>query len=620
MKKNLLHSKFTRFMRAFSVALLSGVTAVAAHAEIIEVGYANTKQDVVYPYDGVSTNKDESVYAAAVFPAEMMQIYAGCRITGFKIGWSCNYQDGEAEAFIRVGDLNTQNSVTKPIKLTFGWNTVEFDTPYSIPATPGNIIVGYHVNTTANTICIPYSVLGSSPAQSFYITKDEFLLPDGSYEWDDLSQSLGALLIVAVIDTEGNNMSDRAEITNIIAPEIFKQGDTGTGLFTIANRGTNAIDDFELKYEVGDKTQTYSIPLSTPIDPNGSAKVKVPVAVMATGQAAVSISKVNGNDNGIAKTQTLPILMVPEDVAAKYVRRPLLEYYGSEGSHYNAMYYDDIFLGAYAGYEDRMSIVCHHANDQFMTRDDEDTQMLVDLADGDKTQVRIPAMTLDRSIQSANVVATNKTVAYDILMPTPISRAVYDEALAVPTFANLSVANVYNPADAELAINVSGYVEPGVLPEGEKLKLTVYLLEDNVASTAQDWADAAQKEEYGGVRHHPTLIRQPPTPIWGVELDGDGEFSKVFTTEIDPEEWKPEDMHVLALLHRSENNNRLSRQVINCADAEFGSSSIHEISLGSQNKRQRVYTLSGTEVTGSNLSTGIYILTDGTTTSKIFVK
>lgn len=608
-------------MRVLSVAMLSGVTAIAAYANTIDVGYASTSQDIVYPFDGFATEEDASVYAAAMFPAEMMQTYAGCRITGLRIGWSCNYQNGEAEAFIREGDLNADNVMTKPTKLTFGWNTVEFDTPYFIPENPGNVIIGYHVNTTAKTLCIPHSWLGFKPKNSFFITQDEFRLPDGRYEWEDASQQYDALLIIAIVETEGQAMDDRAEITEITAPEIFKQGDTGTGQFTITNRGTNAINSVDLQYVIGDKTQAYNVPLTSPIAPNGHASVFVPVPAIASGQATVSISKVNGNDNGFANTNSLPIMVVPEDVAAKYVRRPLLEYYGSEGNHLNARYYDDYFMSVYAGYEDKMSIVCHHSNDQFMTREDEDTQMLIAFAGGDKSKVRVPAMTLDRSLQAAHYMRlSNKTLSYDVLLPTPYSQAVYDEALAVPTFANLRVVNLYNPSNAEVAINVSGYVEPGILPQGEKLKLTVYLLEDNVASTAQNWATAEEEAEYGGVIHHQNLIRQQPTPIWGIELDGDGEFSKSFTTEIDPEEWKPADMHVVALLHRSENNALFSRQVINCAETEFDMTSIREISLGAKDKQQRVFTLSGTEVTGRNLPAGIYILTDGKSTSKVLVK
>lgn len=616
MKKNLLFHTMLR--RAMAVVMVAGA-AFCASAETIDVGYASTAQDQVYPYDGVATNEDASVYVAAILTPEMMQTYSGGRIVGLRMGWSCSYLNGDIELFIRENDLDAENKVTQKGTAKFGWNEFKLDTPYEISENPGSIVIGYHVNTKAGTLCIPHSWLNKKPKDSFYITKDEFRLPDGTYEWEDVSQPYGALLIVAIVDPGSTDLNDRAEIDSMTAPEIFKQGETGNGQFVIANRGTNAINKFKLRYEIDGKSAEYNINLSSPIVPNSTSKVFVPIAAIATGEATVSISEVNGNPNGFEDFHTLPILAVPEDVAENYTRRPLLEYYGSEGVHYNVMYYDEYFIGAYAGYEDKMSIVCHHANDQFMTRDDEDTQMLVDLADGEKSGVQIPCMTLDRSIQSANyLVFSNNTVAYSVLLPTPYAEAVYNEALAVPTFANLSITNGYDAETDEITLNVSGYVEPGVLPEGEKLKLTVYLLEDNVSSTSQDWADAKQEAQYGGVYDHQNVIRQQPVPIWGVELDGDGEFSKEFKTEIYPEEWKYEDMHVVALLHRSENNARLSRQVINCAEVRFVQSSIHEITTETQG--QRIFTISGVEVTDSKLPAGVYIVTDGATTKKMFIK
>lgn len=634
MKKNLLFSKLLRGMLA---SVLTAGAAATAHSQSIDIGYANVQQDQVYAYDGVATDEDASVYVAAILTPDIMQTYAGGRIVALRMGWSCSYQTGKVDMFIREGSLNAENTITKTGTAKFGWNTFTLDTPYQIPENPENIVIGYHVNTKAKTYCIPHSWLNTKPANSFYITQDNFKLPDGRYEWEDVSQTYGPLLILAVIEVD-NDITNRAEITTIVAPEIFNEGDTGTGLFTIANRGSNDISKIRLQYKLGDKEKKHTISLSSSIKPNSSSKISVPVAALGTGETTVSIVQVNGKPNGLETSKTLPILTVPKEVSDKYTRRPLLEYFGSEGSHYNVLYYESYFMGVYEDYKDQMSIVCHHLNDQFMTRDDEDTQMLVDLADGDLTQVQVPSMTLDRSIQSSNaLIFSPLTVAYSILTPTPYAVAVYDEALAVPTFANINVSNTYDADKAEVTINVNGYIEPGVLPEGEKLKLTVYLLEDNVASTAQDWADANQEEAYGGVYHHQNLIRQQPVPIWGDELDGDGNYSRSYVVEIDPEEWKQEDMHVVALLHRSENNIRTSRQVINCAEAAFGQSSIHEITLDGTSDVQvavtdgtitvngstdgvRVYTLSGAQVANRSLAAGLYVVAKGAFTSKVLVK
>lgn len=610
---------YSGLMRGILAAVLAVGSVAASHAKTVDVGYASTTQDMVYQYTGFIANEDVKFYAAALFTPEMMSTYAGGSIVGLRIGW-CDYtvQSGDMEIFVREG-LNAENVATAKGNLKFGWNTIMFDTPYQIPAEPGNIVVGCNFDAKAGTFNIATSVLGNKPANSCWITSDFVRHDNGEYEWAELSQDYDAALIVAIIDVN-DEVNDRAEITKVIAPEIFKQGDTGSGQFTITNRGTNPVQKVTLLYETGGKSESFDINISSPIAANSSSKISAPVPAIATGETTVTISHVNGKENLFKGQKTLPVLAVPEDVAAKYTRRPLLEYYGSEGSHYNVSYYDDYFLGAYADYEDRMTIVCHHANDQFMTRDDEDTQMLVDFADGNKSAVQIPCMTLDRSLQCSNYLTfSDNTVAYTILYPTPYQTSVYDEALAVPTFADLSVYTGLVTGKPEISILVNGHVEPGVLPAGEKLKLTVYLLENNVASTSQNWATEDEETTYGGVYNHQNVIRQQPVPMWGVELDGDGDFSKQFNVEYDPEEWKLYDMRVVALLHRSETNSRFSRQVINCAESDY-LASISEITLDDATGRQRIYNLSGVEVTNSNLTPGIYVVSNGKTASKIFVK
>ncbi|MCM1309770.1 MAG: Omp28-related outer membrane protein [Bacteroides sp.] len=610
-----------KLLLSLSVAAMA---ALSVSAETIDLGYVSTSQDQVYPATGVATAEDDYAYAAAMFPADMMSIYAGGRITGLRIGWADYAAKGDAEAFIRIGDLNAESIITKSATLEFGWNTVMFDSPYFIPEKPDNVIIGYSVPTKANTYCIGCSVLGRHTPNSCFLAKNEDRLENGKYSWADGSQhpDMDALLIIAIVDTEGTDMNDRAEITDIYAPEIFTQGDTGSGLFTISNRGSNSISSVELTYTCGDKSQSFNMPLGSPIAANNHAKVSAPISTMASGDFTVKITKVNGNENGFPDSHILPVIAVPKDAAEKYTRRSLLEYYGSEGEHYNITYYEEHIMAAYAGHENEMSIVCHHTNDQFMTRDDEDTQLLLDLANGDKYQVQVPCMTLDRSIQAVNgtLVGSNKSVAYSIPFQ-PFASYIVNEALTTPTFATINVTNSYDSSTAQVHIDVDGFIEPDVLPAGEKLCLTVYLLENNVASTSQDWADEAQEQAWGGVYYHQNVIRQQPSPIWGTELDdAEGAYSNQFVAEIDPDEWKPEDMHVVAVLHRGEKNSYLSRQVINCAETDFDLSSIHEISAAGSDKAARVYNLSGVEVTGSKLPAGVYVVTNGRSTSKVLVK
>lgn len=633
MKINLHLSALLRSVLA--VAFVAGA-AVSAHAVKKDVGYVSVKDNTVWEYDGYATQVAENMSVGVKLTADMMQNYAGCKIVGFKAGWSCSVVKGSVDFFIREDSFNAPDKASKHATLSYkpGWNTITLSEPYQIPDEPTDIYIGYHLTTPEKLACIPFSVFGSKPANSAYISFDDDLGEDGKPIWTDISKDFDALLLVAVVEV-GNEAANAAQITDIVVPSFQLQGETATGRYTIMNQGTSPISEVTMHFTCGEETRDITVPFSTSIAAGQSSKVYLPVPGIASGETTVAISKVNGKDNSYKASKSFPVVAIPESVAEQYERRPLVEYYGSETSHHNVNNFDTYMMEAYRPYEKKVSMVCHHVSDQFMMREDEDLQMLLDLADGDIYAVAMPAMTLDRAVHVPNVVANNKSVAYAVLV-APFAYNIYNDALAIPTFASIDVENVYDADREKVNITVSGNVAPNVLPAGEKLKLTVYVLENNVSSTAQTWDTPEQEEAYGGVYNHQNVIRQQPTPIWGVELDGDGDFVKTFSADIDPEEWKVDDMRVVALLHRSEKNDKFCRQVVNCNEAPLATSSIREITadgneavavtaegcvtVNGSTDGVRVYTLSGALTANRNLPAGMYIVNAGSVTAKVIVK
>lgn len=634
MKKFAILSGMMRGILA--VAFIAGA-ALSSDAATKDVGYADVKQDPVYPYDGLSNSTDRSAYVGVKLTADMMKNYAGARITGFRMGWSCNYEGGEIDLFIREGDFNAPDKASKHASVVYkqNWNTIMLDEPYIIPDNPGDIMIGYHIDIKADMICIPYSVRGKKPANSFFVAYEDVKDPEGNIIWADISSQVDALLLLAIVEMDGD-VANRAEIADIYTNGLQVTGHTDTGLYHITNQGTNPIRSLTLHFACGDKTEDIDVSLTSPIAVNTTSKVSLPVPTIATGTTTVSITKVNGKENTYKSSKTFDLVAVPEEVSELFERRSLLEYYGSENNHHNANNFDAYLWPGYKDYADRMSLVCHHLGDQFMTGDDEDTQMLIDFADGDKSKVFCPVVTIDRTVLPGNVIIRDKTVAFAVPSPQ-YAFNLYNAALAIPTFASIEVTSAYNADRQELGIDVSGTVTDGILPAGEKLKLTVYVLEDNVASTSQNWATPEQEAEYGGVYNHMAVIRQQPVPTWGDELDGAGDFARNYTVAIDPEEWKTSDMRVVALLHRSENNASTGRQVINCAENSFDSSAIRAITadgegavitvtadrgvaVNGSTEGVRVFTTSGALTSNHGLVPGIYVVSTGNLTSKIFVK
>ncbi|MDE7335400.1 MAG: hypothetical protein K2N10_03695, partial [Muribaculaceae bacterium] len=245
----------------------------------------------------------------------------------------------------------------------------------------------------------------------------------------------------------------------------------------------------------------------------------------------------------------------------------------------------------------------------------------------------------DRSqIITSAVPPSSVSVIGNLLFPM-FAEAPYAENLERPTFMSGNVANDLNEAKDELKITVSGYIEPNILPEGESMYISVYVLEDAVKSTAQDWSSDEEKERYGGVMSHMAIIRQRPTFVYGDVLAESGDYSATYTVDLDPEEWKLGDMRVVALLHRGPRNNRFSRQVLNCAEARVdptmegsifavaadGTESIirvvnGQVTVNGSTEGVKVYSLSGAALPNANLRSGVYVVSTDSIKTKVIVK
>jgi hypothetical protein len=232
-------------------------------------------------------------------------------------------------------------------------------------------------------------------------------------------------------------------------------------------------------------------------------------------------------------------------------------------------------------------------------------------------------MTINRhaytSVVMLNSVIDNTPMMYTIF-PDFIT-PVYEEILANPTFASVNV-NAAMDDNGAITITASGVVEEGVMPEGEYLYLTVYLMEKDVYTADQLFWDDKQSAENEGEYIHKNIIREIMTPYWGEKLDKTGgEYTMTFNTEY-YEEWVKDNLYVVAFLNRGSDNHQLSMQVINSAEVDLQNTAINRVEaldgvtienvngsiLVNGDAAVTVYDLSGSQVDNNNLSAGVYIV------------
>lgn len=629
--------------------LLASLLLVAAGAnaktQTKDLGHVSVSGDTAWPYDGYVAAQDETDMGFGVkLPASMVSNYAGCKIVGFRVGWGNPDLNGELNMFLRENSFNAPDVVSQKATVYnnsqtwYNWNEVKLETPYVIPQNPGDLYMGYYVSFPARQVTASMSSLGLKPANSCYFSFNDELDENGERIWFDVLAEYNALLLVAIVEVPDNlDLSVAAQITELFTPGIQRIGTLKTAYAKIKNQGAEDITSIKIRYSIGDNSYEHVQNLSAAIAASEQKAVYIPSAALASGDTNIEISEINGKPNTHKQELSYPMLAVPTDVAGKYHHRPVVEFFGSETVHQQPYYFDSIFMVGFKPHLKEISLISHHVLDQFMTGDDEDSALAMMLSDNNPN-ISYPSAMFDRSqITTSAVPPSAVSVIGNLLFPWA-AEAPYAEILERPTFLSVNVDNALNAAKDELKITVSGYIEPNVLPKDEKMYISVYVLEDDVKSTAQDWTNDEEKERYGGVMSHKAVIRQRPTFIYGDALVESGEYSASYTVDLDPEEWKLNDMRVVALLHRGPRNHRFSRQVLNCGEAyvdpEHGSifavaadgteATIRvangQITVNGSTEGVTVYTLAGAAIPNSNIPQGVYVVSSNSIKTKVIVK
>ena len=456
----------------------------------------------IYQGDGLSYGEDHRVGAAVKLTRDMIEPYIGGEVKALRVGWDTRAKNGEFECFIRTS-FNGPNIATGKGTVKFGWNVVRLDSTFIIPDVD-ELIVGYYTELVANECCLPLLFPRSTPNSCFLF--DGQTDENGQEIWGDYNELGQMAIVMNIADTDGrfNNMG---KVTNVRYENIAIQGEAGTGIFTIKNTGSNAITSVEVTSILGEERVSKTVKLSASVAANVEKKVSLPITFPGSGKGKVSLTQVNGVDLANPFEKEVTFIAVPQEVAQKYQKRPVVEFYVSENSYMVPTYFDDYFMADFADFVEDYSLVCQHTDDQFMTGDDDAILMMLSLANNDSTKILMPQMTIDRTDYLINLPMLDDTpFLYGIPYPGN-AQSTYRSLLSRPTFANLDV-EVENVGESDsVRVNVSGCIEPGIMPSGEPLFLTVYLMESQVETNSQKFWEDKEGEKPAGNYTHYNVIR-----------------------------------------------------------------------------------------------------------------
>ena len=582
----------------------------------IYVGYAKF-DDQIWEYDGLSLDHNAKVGCAILLTKEMIAPYAGGTVKGMRVGWDTSQMKGEYEGFIRT-DFNSEDLSTGTATVRYsysdsnpGWNTMTM-TDYVIPDDVEQLVVGFTTSLKKDVCAIP-TLYPHDVKNSCYLWVDGDNDAEGNPRWVDMCDRGILPILLIVEDTEGK-FNYVPIVTSLTPDGVVITGEPSDCLMRLKNGGSQTIRSIEVTSRQGEQTYSKKVTLSKAVNSGiTSSSFLVPFCCFESGDVELSITKVNDKEVANPTTYTLNIIGVPKDVAAKYTRRPLVEYFESENNYMSPRYYDEIVSQSLQGKRDKLTFVCQHMDDQFMTGDDDATLLALQLCDNDSASVSVPAMTIDRAMSTDNIIFqqnASSTPMFSVLYE-PYGSEVLNAAMKHPTFVDVNVwGDVLYPSNNYL-LNVHGEIAEGVMPEGETPRLTVYLMERNVHSDSQLFWTEKEKEEFMGEYTHVNVIREILAD--GVEIPSSGAFNweKIYD-DPDPT-WRNEDIYFVAFVHRDGKKGGKFMHVFNSTQADLSySESINTIDNNSA--ASTIYDLSGRKLPslqggdgGRLLPKGIYI-------------
>lgn len=643
-----MENKFTSLTKNITKLALATVGLMAVTSEAtaapLYVGNSNPAE-TVYPYTGFNNSSEVggTLHFAVKLDASKFDAYVGAKITGLRVGWSEGSKPMTPSMDVSVRDGLDGNVLASGKKdaMAFGYNDIMFDSPYII-AGGMDLYIGGSVAWEPDTWLATGIFYTPLPEKSQFFAAEEDR-QNGKLQWQDVTDDSMGLLVFAIVEAEGSQYDDKATLKVVRANEFQSLSNPGNAYLSIANEGGNDLSSIEVTTALGDKTWSMELNVSGSVPAGQTKALRGGVQALGAGEHEVWLSKVNGKVVENPSKVKVNFIGVAEDVAKRYPRRPLIERWVSESEYRTPIYTDDWFMPGVEDYRDRVSLLSHHASDQFMVYhefdtdvDCEDLQMLIDLAGGDKMLVTIPGFSIDRSYIPENPIArvTDRTTAYNFVNPDFVS-GMYDAALATPSIASVGVEA--SLAGQQLNVTVKGDIEPAMLPADEQLYVSVCVLEDGIESTSQEFpGDEEVIERYNGKYTHNDVIRLQLTPMYGEAIGAGGAYEKTFTCQLDPQ-WNKDKLRVIAFVNRdADDSNHM--QVLNSTELAFSQVGLHGVTLPVENYFAvdgrsivalgdtlcEVYTLDGKRVSGSYLAPGVYLVktagATGTAVRKVVVK
>ncbi len=609
--------------------------AQAAEAGNIFIGHTSI-EDQIWPMDGLSLSFDARVGVGAILTRDMIEPYIGGKIAYMIVGWDDEASNATYDCFVRSDEFFNEDITTGSGTVKFGWNIIPLDN--AVIPDVDRLCVGFYTNLKKNVCSIPFLYPKNTPNSIFLNSGEKDA--EGKEIWYDMHtvENMGIMPIVLVLEDDNGQFVNMVSIESVRYNPMVWAGDVHDAVVTIANKGSNDIHQIEITTKFGEEKYSDIVELEKPILTGSYSQLTLPIYCLGSGEHEYSVTKINrAKARGNNKT-SINMIGVPYDLEGQYTTRPVIEFFVSEENYMIPKYFDEFFYPGFAPNEDDYTLIMPHFDDKYMTGDNDALVQLLKYVDNDSMQVLVPSFTINRSDNLEYCVGMPNSIFHNgIPFPEAIAQIpMYSNILKKPTFASVNIDAKYSDNLEQVNVTVSGNVAPNVLPEGEGLFLTAYLMEKDVHSMDQKFWDDKESGNNKGEYVHKCIIRDILTDYYGDALtQTGGDYTQSFTVELDPE-WNKDNLYVAAFLNRDINNSLLQRNIINSNEGNINwpeaVTSVNNdndvkvttlngtIYVNGSTNNVEVYNLAGVRLNNNRLPGGVYLVQYNDTTAKVLVK
>ena len=512
-------------------ALLAVCTAGNAQNNALHVGYCDGELQTSSNQAFGTKEKNTWVSGAIYLPAGDVKTYAGSSIDSIRVGLTQKLGISEMKVWVRE-TLDGENLVEASIgknDIVKGWNVIQLDTPYTIPAdnTTG-LYIGYSTYQTSSNYGM--SVLDNPQANALWVQ----LGTDA--EWVDRSAE-GTLCLEAMISGDQLPLHN-LRLLSLSAPEtyvIMRGTMTVTGKVKNVALQTITGFDVETRFDCTDKVYQSHVDLTLAHleESEFSYTIEPDIHEVGQGTATVTITHLNeGEDENLDdNTQSRTFDIVSEDFA----RRVLLEEFTTEmcsNCPRVATFLHNILEDEY--YKENVVAVCHHSayfTDWLTIPSDND--LLWYFNDGGSTYA--PAMMLDRW-------TTDPSGTTPVFIPASQNdlKAAIDYCLRQPAFVSVNIQAKLDTVENMVNVLVQGSRSKENITVNPA-RITVWLVEDNIKARSQAGAGNDWTHQHTGRAINKT---------WGDVIkwqDGDAyTYECQFRVRSD---YKPDDLIIAAMIY-----------------------------------------------------------------------